>query len=95
MSVMDFVHVDDYLDGPDPDQIAKEFLEHARRPAIEKDYDWLNKNAPDVTWRGERYVCVGASRMGDVWLRKLRERTSPAFYEHRVNVAELSNWSRP
>lgn len=95
MNGMAFVHVDDYLDGTEPDPTAKEFLEHARRPATEKDNDWLQKNAPNVTWRGEQYVCVGASRMGDVWLRRSRERTTAAFYEHRVNVAELYDWRKP
>jgi hypothetical protein len=31
--------VDDYLDGPNSDPIANEFLEHARRPAIEKNHE--------------------------------------------------------
>lgn len=91
-----FVHVDDYLDGPNPDPIAKEFLEHARRPAIEQDKDWLRANAPTVTWQGERYHCVGASRMGDVWLKNRSDNSRPnAYYDHRVNIADLSDWQRP
>lgn len=88
------LHVDDYLDGPSPDPIAKEFLEHARRPAVEKDHAWLEANMPDVDWRGRTYLCVGASRLGDVWLRDKRELVTAAFYDHRVDVAELSNWRR-
>lgn len=87
------LHVDDYLDGPNPDPIAKEFLEHARRPAIEKDNAWLKANRPMVTWRGVRYECVGASRLGDVWLKG--DGPPNAFYDHRVDIAELSDWSRP
>ncbi len=87
-----FLHVDDYLDGPNPDPIAKEFLEHARRSAMEKDHAWLQANRPLVTWRGRVYVCVGASRLGDVWLKG--DGPATAFYDHRVNVAELLNWER-
>lgn len=91
-----FLHVDDYLDGPNPDPIAKEFLEHARRPAIEKDHNWLTANAPMVMYRGRAYLCVGASRLGDVWLRDdLDNRNKNAFYDLRVNVAELSQWTKP
>lgn len=91
------LHVDDYLDGPNPDPIAKEFLEHARRPAIEKDNAWIRANFPWVTWRGQRYQCVGASRLGDVWLRDSFNsgRNPNAYYDHRVDVAELSDWARP
>jgi hypothetical protein len=87
------LHVDDYLDGPSPDPIAKEFLEHARRPAVEKDNAWLKANAPNVTWRGREYICVGASRLGDVWLKG--DGPTNAFYDHRVDVAELSGWAKP
>lgn len=87
-------HVDDYLDAPDANPIAKEFLEHARRPAVDKDYEWLRLNAPTVTWRGKEYLCVGASRMGDVWLRN-PYLSDAAHYHHRVDVAELSNWHHP
>ena len=88
------LHVDDYLDSPDADPIAKEFLEQARRPAITKDAVWLAANAPDVDWCGKPYVCVGASRLGDVWLRNQRARID-GHYDLRVDVAELSNWRRP
>jgi len=86
------LHVDDYLDSPGADPIAKEFLEHARRPAIEKDHVWLTRNRPFVTWRGRVYLCVGASRLGDVWLKG--DGPPNAFYDHRVDIAELSNWER-
>jgi hypothetical protein len=84
-------HVDDYLESPAADPIAKEFLGHSRRPAVDKDVDWLEKNMPFVTWRGRRYLCTGASRLGDVWLRELG---STRYYDHRVAVDELSNWER-
>lgn len=87
------LHVDDYLDSEQADPIAKEFLEHARRPAVEKDHAWLKANSPTVTWRGGRFICVGASRLGDVWLREFN--LTGAFYDHRVDVAELTDWARP
>lgn len=91
------LHVDDYLDSSAADPIAKEYLTHARRPAIDQDRAWLKENAPWVTWRGKRYQCVGASTLGDVWLRDTidRPKNSAAHYDHRVDVAELSNWNRP
>jgi hypothetical protein len=87
------LHVDDYLDSPGGDPIAKEFLEHARRPAMDKDRAWLQANAPTVMWQGKRYRCVGASRLGDVWLKS--DGPPNAFYDHRVDIAELSDWQRP
>lgn len=90
------LHVDDYLDGPDPDPIAKEFLEHARRHATNKSHSWLAKNAPTVLYRGKRYYCVGASRLGDVWLKDRSDDSHPnAYYDLRVDVAELSDWHKP
>jgi len=84
-------HVDDYLESEYADPVAKEFLEHARRPAIDQNRDWLNSHMPTVTWRGRRYRCTGASRLGDVWLRDF---ASSSYYDHRVDIDELSGWER-
>jgi hypothetical protein len=89
------IHVDDYLDTPGWDPVAKEFLEHARRPAVDKDHAWLAANVPSVMWQGNRWFCSGASRLGDVWLRSNFERGNGPHYEHRVDIAELSDWQRP
>ncbi len=86
-------HVDEYLDTPGWDPIAKEFLEHARRPAAAKDHVWLKANEPSVMWQSKRYRCVGASRLGDVWLKG--DGPPNAFYDHRVDIVELSGWQRP
>lgn len=89
-------HVDDYLDGPDPDPVAKEFLEHARRPSVDKDHRWLHENAPFVLWREQEYRCVGASRMGDVWLKEAADFGEGGYhYDYRVDIAELSGWRKP
>lgn len=82
-------HVDDYLDSDGADPIAKEFLAHARRPAADKDHRWLASHMPTISWRGKRYLCSGASRMGDVWLRHFG---SLSHYDHRVDIDELSGW---
>lgn len=87
------LHVDDYLNSPDADPIAKEFLNHARRPAGEQNRPWMAKNAPTVKWQGKEYRCVGASRLGDVWLKG--DGPPNAFYDYRVDVAELSGWRKP
>ena len=85
------LHVDDWLDDPaNRDHIARSFLEHARLPALEKDYDWIKRHELTVSWQGKRYRCVGASRLGDVWLKA--DGPPNAFYDHRVDIAELSDW---
>lgn len=89
------LHIYDYLESPGADPIAKEYLDRFLVPAFRKDTAWLEANIPIVTWRGEDWFCVGASRMGDVWLRKQPQQVLGRFYERRVDVAELSNWRRP
>lgn len=89
------LHVDDWLDAPakdDAEKMAKEFLEHCRRPAIDKDYGWIEANPLFCTYRGTRYRCLGASRMGDVWLTEHFERVNG--YDLRIDVAECSEWSK-
>ncbi len=89
-------HVDDYLDSEDADPIAREYLEHARRPAIMKDHAWLRDHAPFVTWRDEEWRCVGASTMGDGWLKSASTYADGVnHYDKRVDIAELSGWRRP
>lgn len=89
------MHVDDYLDSGQAHPLAKEFLEHARRPAVEKDHRWLAANRLYVMWQGRKYWCVGASRMGDVWLKDTAGGRPNAFYDHRVDITELSDWHAP
>lgn len=92
------LHVFDWLAYPpanDSERDAKEWLGKFMKPAYDKHTmginDWLAKYILSVEWQGKRYVCSGASRMGDVWLR---DDGSQQFYDHRVNVEELSNWNR-
>lgn len=92
------LHVYTWLEQPainEAEADAKEWLDKFTRPAYSKHLDgtdvWLNQHRLTVKWRGKRYQCTGASRMGDVWLKS---EGSPNFYDHRVNVEELSNWKR-
>lgn len=87
-------HVYEWLDEPpknDAEKDAKEWLEQFIRQPSRKDEKWLDQFTVTVTWKGARYICSGASRMGDVWLKSAG---SHSFYDHRVNVEELSNWKR-
>ena len=84
-------HIDDWLDDPNiSEPLAKEFLEHCRRPAIDKDMKWLAEHPLFCDYAGLRYRCIGASRMGDVWLTHHFERTHG--YDLRVDVADCYNW---
>lgn len=92
------LHVYDWLALPPVDEnerLAKEWLDRFTRPAYDKltlgINEWLSKRKLTVEWRGQRYVCTGASRLGDVWLRG---EGSICYYDHRVAVNELSNWAR-
>lgn len=89
------LHVDDWLDMPPANEneaLAKQFLEHCRRPAVNKNYEWIATNPLFCTYRGERWRVLGASRLGDVWLTKHFERVNG--YDVRIDVAECSQWSR-
>lgn len=89
------MHIDDWLDTPAKDEgekWAKEFLEHCRRPAIDKDYTWIAENPLFCTYKGERWRVLGASRLGDVWLTKHFERVNG--YDIRPDVDDCSDWSK-
>jgi hypothetical protein len=92
------MHVYEWLNLPsasDGERDAKEWLDKFTLPAYDK-YNqgiqkWLDQYHVTVEWKGSRYLCSGASRLGDIWLR---EEGSKAFYDHRVLLEELSNWER-
>lgn len=89
----DMTHIDEWLDEPAKDEserLAKEWLEHFRRPAVRKDYEWLGARVLSCEYRGERYRCIGASRMGDVWLTKDFSRAYG--YDLRVGVSNCAAW---
>lgn len=87
------MHVDDWLDQKattEQERLAKEFLEHARRPAVEKDWRWLHGRIVSCIYGGERLRCTGASRLGDVWLSRNPEQKSG--YTDRVDVMDCLDW---
>jgi hypothetical protein len=88
-------HIDDWLDEPAENEgevLAKEWLEHFRRPAIYQDRKWLGERPLFCTYKGKRYRCIGASRLGDVWLTANFEKENG--YDLRIDVADCSDWTR-
>ena len=90
-------HVYDWLEEPakdDGEKQAKDWLDKFTRPAYDKYKEgwdkWLEARVLTCEWKGKRYQCTGASRMGDVWLK---DDGSESFYDHRVHVEELSAWN--
>ena len=43
------------------------------------------------TYNGKRYRCIGASRMGDIWLT--RDFNRDHGYDLRIDVDDCSEWS--
>lgn len=92
----DLSHIDDWLDHYKPQSggevRAKEWLEHFRRPAVDKDRKWLAENPLFCTYAdGKRYRCIGASRLGDIWLTSHFERENG--YDLRILVTHCTDWS--
>ena len=86
-------HVYDWLDEPSTDEnekLAKEWLGNFCLPAFEKNYEWLSARVLSCEYRGKRWRCIGASRLGDVWLTKDCSRENG--YDVRVDVTDCSNW---
>jgi hypothetical protein len=86
-------HVDDWLDEPATDEtqrLVKEWLEHFRRPAVKKDYQWLRDRIVTCDYEGKRMRCIGCSRLGDVWLTFDFSRENG--YDMRIDVTKCSNW---
>lgn len=86
-------HIDDWLDEPTTDPtltLVKEWLEHFRRPAIEKDHQWLNARVITCVYDGKHMRCIGASRLGDVWLTYDLSRING--YDKRISVEDCTEW---
>ena len=90
------MHVDDWLDTPTLDEYenyAKFVLDYKRLPAFKQlaYAEWMSQFKLFCTYKGARYRCTGASRLGDIWLTKNFARENG--YEHRVDVDDCSEWS--
>jgi hypothetical protein len=92
------MHVDDWLDAATPrvppgEEYARWWLEIFRFPAWKKML-YAEIMAPFklfCTYKGERFRCIGCSRMGDVWLT--RNPDKQYGYDLRIDVLDCSNWS--
>ena len=91
------VHVDDWVDTPHVGDRGKSYAKFVlllhRLPAWMKNEfsPWTQQFKLFCTYRGERYRCIGASRLGDVWLT--RDFEKEFGYDLRVNVMECLDWS--
>lgn len=88
-----FVHVDDFIDDHRKPAYARFVLDYFRRNAVcQQDFKpFMERHLLFCTWKEERFRVTGASRLGDIWLSADFKRE--VGYEHRVNVAECSEWS--
>lgn len=90
-------HVDEFIDDSYHDMDGKNtyarwVLNYFRLPAtLKNDFrQFMKDHKLFCTWKGKRYRCTGASRLGDVWLAENFEREHG--YDHRVDVAECTDW---
>jgi len=70
--------------------LAKAWFNQFCKPAMDKDQKWLTENKLFCMYKGKKYRCIGASRLGDVWLTEHFEREFG--YDLRVDVADCSYW---
>lgn len=92
-------HIDDWLETAvmsqdDGTRYAAFFLHHARLSAVAQIAfaPYLGQIRLFCTYKGARYRCTGASRLGDVWLARDHERDTG--YDLRVAVDECKLWGR-
>lgn len=69
----------------------KHWFREFRVEAALQDREYLESKRLTCTHKGARYRCIGASRMGDVWLTANMEALQG--YERRVCVDECSDWN--
>lgn len=86
-----FVHT--WIEDPEKAETIKKvkhWFREFRRPAVMLDMEYLDSKRLTCTYEGKRYRCIGASRMGDVWLTRDMNRTHG--YDKRVMRSECSLW---
>lgn len=94
------MHIDEWIEkptGPTDDpmvEYAKWFLHIRRLPAsMQCEFNDFTKHMMlFCIYKGEKYRCTGASRMGDIWLAKDHGRDHG--YDLRVSVEECSNFTK-
>lgn len=94
------MHVDDFIDKPFINneenrnvRYAQWFLNWKRMPAYmqRKWAEFYGDEKLFCQYKGKKYRCTGASRMGDVWLTSYFNQDQG--YELRVDVEDCSEWS--
>lgn len=94
-------HVDMWLDdvmkginASTGERYARAFLELCRMPAWKRSvYSVLtDRISIQAEYKNKKYDVVGASRMGDIWIKDPRSVTR-SFYDLRVLPNELSHWT--
>lgn len=85
-------HVDDFVSDYKQDAYARWVLLHFRLPATQQNRFWqfMKEHKLFCTYEGARYRCIGASRLGDVWLTSDFSRENG--YEKRVDVSKCEDW---
>ena len=89
------MHVDDFIDHFKSDPYACFVLRLMRLPAglACRVTEWTEQYKLYCDFEGKRWRCVGASRMGDVWLTANLDPAGDGFpYQERPDVADCSNW---
>lgn len=93
----DMVHIDDFIDDfikrkTPGEKYARWIFLHFRLPAVlQIDFGpFMKEHKLFCTYKGERYRCIGASRLGDIWLTKNFEAESG--YDLRPAVNDCSDW---
>lgn len=90
---MEETHIDNFIDNSEEDVYARWFFFLHRLPAImQMEFsEFIRPLKLFCDYKGKKYRCTGASRLGDVWLAKDFYRE--IGYDLRVNVDECSRWS--
>lgn len=89
------MHIDEWLDLSAKnieEKYAKFLLEYFRLPVLKKAqlYDFMQPLRLYCSYKGNRYRCTGASRLGDIWLTE--DFSQESGYTKRVDVNKCSDW---
>ena len=87
------MHVDEFIDHNFGEhKYARWVLLYFRLPAVLnlEFREFMKDHKLFCNYKGNRYRCTGASRMGDVWLTKDFNRDGG--YDLRVDVEDCSEW---
>lgn len=92
---MKYKHVDEFIDDCfSEDKYARFVLNYFRLPAVLKlDFaEFMEQFVLFCTYKGERFRCTGASRLGGIWLHS--DFDVNIGYEKRVNIDDVTDWSK-